>query len=563
MSPGYRRAALVLAGVMVAASGVGLAGQVETAPAPSKVEGKLKIFDGKAKIIVVNGYSTSFLWPYMLQRKLDRHFDGRRVITVRPATRAGAPIAKWMDAQTGKPKPAWRQVRTALKAGAKGAVRIALAQQSLQGSFGDRSAGIRGADDAERIAAGADVLARYARLLRADGAELVFIATHIYKQPMEPAIGNERLALAELVKRKPPGVAAGPDVWEPTRKLYPKAFGGDKVHPNSIGSEVMAQKWFECLLAHDGLAVPAWSRAEMAKAIASAPQSTRALLRQLRGAGRRRALPTGVQVHRDVEYAQVGDVKLLLDVYVPAEPAGPLPAVVWVHGGGWRGGDKRGCPAVNMTAGGYVIASINYRLSDVAIFPAQIQDCKAAIRHLRANADKYRIDPKRIGAWGPSAGGHLVALLGTSGGAAKLEGEGGNADQSSRVQAVCDWFGPTDLTKLTFPAGSPYRRHNPVTLLLGGPASEKRQLADMANPVRYVSKDDPPFLIMHGDRDAAVPISQSVLLHEALKKAGVETTLYVVKGGGHGFGGPAIGAMVAGFFDKHLKPRSPAGEKSK
>lgn len=236
--------------------------------------GKFKLFDGKPKTFVVNGYSTSFHWPKILQRKLDRHF-GKRVIEVRSATKGGTPIAKWIDVATGKPKEAWiKIVRPALERRG-GAPVIVLAQQSLQWALGDRRAGIRNAQDTEQIRRGADALEKYARLMRKDGADLVFIAMHIYKKPMEPEIGNERLALAALLKRKVPGVAAGPDAWTPTSKLWPQAFARDKVHPNQMGAEVMAQCWFETVLAYNGLAVPAWSRDEMQKAIRTAPQTGR------------------------------------------------------------------------------------------------------------------------------------------------------------------------------------------------------------------------------------------------------------------------------------------------
>ena len=269
-----------------------------------------------------------------------------------------------------------------------------------------------------------------------------------------------------------------------------------------------------------------------------------------------RRLPEGVKAHRDLEYAKAGEQALLLDLYVPENAPKPLPVVVWIHGGGWRGGDKRNCRSLRMTARGYAAASVNYRLSQDATFPAQIHDCKAAIRYLRANAAKYGLDPKRIGVWGSSAGGHLVALLGTSGDVKQLEGKLGNQDQSSRVQAVCDWFGPTDLASLGGRAIPGWRR-NPVALLLGGPPAEKKDLAEQGSPITHVTKDDPPFLIMHGDRDRVVPTAQSQLLHDALKAAGVASTLQVVEGAGHGFGGAEIDKAVQDFFDKHLKKAKP------
>ena len=229
------------------------------------------VLDETPKVFVVNGYSTSFQWPRIFQRKLDRYF-GRRVIEVKSATKGGTPIAKWMNAQTGEPLKPWTDVLRPALAASDERPRIVLAQQSLQWAFGGRSDGIRTGDDRKRIGQGADVIQRYAEGMLKDGAQEVFIAMHIYKHPMEPEIGNERLAIAEFLKRKIAGVHAGPDVWEPTKKLYPKAFAQDLVHPNGVGAEVMAQKWFETLLEHDGLEVPEWSREQMQQAIGSDPK---------------------------------------------------------------------------------------------------------------------------------------------------------------------------------------------------------------------------------------------------------------------------------------------------
>ncbi len=227
----------------------------------------MKIFSGRPRLVVVNGYSTSFKWPGILQRKLDKYFDGKRVLEVKRATKGGTPIAKWMDVKTGKPRKPWQRIVVpALKAkGDRPAV--VLCQQSLQWAFGRQREGITGKDDTLRIKQGADILEKYVRLLQADGADMVFVAMHIYKKPMEPEIGNERLALAELTKRKIPNFYPGPDVWEPTKELYPKAFAKDRMHPNLIGAEVMAQLWFETLLACDGLKAPKWSGEEMLKAV--------------------------------------------------------------------------------------------------------------------------------------------------------------------------------------------------------------------------------------------------------------------------------------------------------
>jgi len=159
--------------------------------------------------------------------------------------------------------------------------------------------------------------------------------------------------------------------------------------------------------------------------------------------------------------------------------------------------------------------------------------------------------------WGSSAGGHLAALLGTSGGVPELEGEvGGNLDRSSRVQAVCDFFGPADLLAILEPGAWPSHGSptSPESLLLGGPVAERVKLARLASPVTHASPDDPPFLLVHGDRDPMVPLDQSERLHRALTAAGVDSTLYVVRGAGHGFRDPAVDALVRWFFDRHLRP---------
>jgi len=275
-----------------------------------------------------------------------------------------------------------------------------------------------------------------------------------------------------------------------------------------------------------------------------------------------RALPGGLEEIRDVVFGKGGERSLKLNIIRPRErPAEPMPVVVWIHGGAWRAGSKEGRQTLALAQRGYFTASIEYRLSQEAIFPAQIEDCKCAIRWLRAHAKEHGIDPERIGVWGSSAGGHLVALLGTSGGVAELEGKGGWQEQSSRVQAVCDFFGPTDFTRM-MEGGSTmdhYAATSPESLLIGGPVLENKDKCAKANPIIYVTADDPPFLVVHGEQDRTVPITQSELLHDALRKAKVEATFVRVKRGGHGFGGDtdpspqAIQTMVAEFFDKHLR----------
>lgn len=262
-------------------------------------------------------------------------------------------------------------------------------------------------------------------------------------------------------------------------------------------------------------------------------------------------------IFRNIEYIPEGHERNKLDLYLPKNTPGskPLPLIVWVHGGAWQGGNKNRCPALRFLKKGYAVASINYRLSQHAIFPAQIEDCKAAIRCLRANAEKYNLDAKHIGVWGSSAGGHLVALLGTTGDVKKID-KGPNLKFPSNVQAVCDFFGPTDFTQIgKFPSNLAHDApDSPEAKLLGGPIHENKKACQNANPITYITKDDPPFLIVHGDKDMIVPHNQSQLLYDALKQTKVKVKFHTVKEGGHGFRDPEVDKMVNEFFKKHLKP---------
>jgi acetyl esterase/lipase len=265
--------------------------------------------------------------------------------------------------------------------------------------------------------------------------------------------------------------------------------------------------------------------------------------------------PPGVKALRNLEYGRVGDRAMLLDLYLPEKNDRKLPLIIWIHGGAWMAGSKDSpSPALRFTAEGYAVAQVGYRFSQEAKFPAQIHDCKAAVRWLRANAEQYGLDTNRFVAWGASAGGHLVALLGTSGGSAELEGTVNNLKTSSRVQAVVDWFGPTDFLHIGEPESD--LKHNapdsPESKLIGAPLLENKELAAKASPITYISKDAPPFLIMHGDRDRTVPFDQSERFYQALKKAGVDATLVPMKGAGHGFGGPNAIEPVREFL-KRLK----------
>jgi acetyl esterase/lipase len=267
-------------------------------------------------------------------------------------------------------------------------------------------------------------------------------------------------------------------------------------------------------------------------------------------------LPDSVELLRDVEFGTGGNRPLKMHILRPKTPArDAMPVLVWIHGGGWQKGSKdSGIPRLAAFAErGYFCASAEYRLSDEAIFPAQIEDCKCAIRFLRAKAKQFKIDPDRIGVWGSSAGGHLVALLGTSDYVRELEGKGGWAEYPSRVNAVCDFCGPSDFFKIV---GNSDGAKGPVGKLLGGAPATKADLAKLASPVTHVAKNAPPFLIVHGDKDTLVPLEQAKILHEALKKAGVPATLHIAEGQGHGLGGPDVNRAVQEFFDKQFKVTS-------
>jgi acetyl esterase/lipase len=262
--------------------------------------------------------------------------------------------------------------------------------------------------------------------------------------------------------------------------------------------------------------------------------------------------PADMRVMRDVEYARApGEIPLRLDLYLPKSDK-PLPLVIFVHGGGWRAGDKSSAgPVMAVLGHGYALASINYRLTDVAPFPAQIHDCKAAVRFLRAHADDFNLDAKHFAAWGSSAGGHLVALLGTSGDVAELEGDLGNSEVSSRVQAVIDCWGPADF----FTIGNNPNGTSATGKLLGGPPAEKKDLARLASPVTHVTPDDPPFLIAHGTRDPLVPVAQGQAMHDALQKANVASEL-ILTDAGHGWAAaPPMDKAIA-FLDRHLKSQN-------
>lgn len=292
--------------------------------------------------------------------------------------------------------------------------------------------------------------------------------------------------------------------------------------------------------------------------------------------------------HPGLAYATVGGRPLLLDLYLPASGTEPYPVVVWIHGGGWTGGSRFPAGlAQPLTNAGFAVASVDYRLTSQAglygtepvTFPAQIHDCKGAIRWLRAHAGEYGLDRSRFGAWGSSAGGHLAALVGTSGGAAAIEGTiGGFPGFTSRVQACADYFGPTDLLNMsldvTTPPGSNIDHdapNSPESRLIGWddpgqgigdirenlnnpmePYPSLVELCDQANPITFVDPADPPFFIAHGTMDPVVPLNQSTRLATTLTSAGVFCDYRQIAGAGHGGLGSDTEQAVLAFFEARL-----------
>lgn len=276
-------------------------------------------------------------------------------------------------------------------------------------------------------------------------------------------------------------------------------------------------------------------------------------------------LPAGIKMEKDIAYIADGDEAQQLDLYLPEKAADkPLPLIVHIHGGGWRGGSKFPCPVTSMALKGYAVASIEYRFSQKAVFPAQIQDCQAALRWLRAHSQQYHFDADHVGVIGASAGGHLSALVGTAGGKNLFPKIGGNEEQSERVQAVCDIFGPADFSTVVQQAAEDKNAKNifqfntpsdPYSSLIGTKLDDKPK-ADAVSPIHHVSADNPPFLILHGTHDALVPYAQSEQFAAALKEKGVPVWLQKLPGSGHGgpaFGKPAVQQLTQNFFDKYLK----------
>ncbi len=274
---------------------------------------------------------------------------------------------------------------------------------------------------------------------------------------------------------------------------------------------------------------------------------------------------------KNVSYASDTLTGHRMDIYLPANDAATHPVIVVIAGSAWFGNDTKqrafdviGTPLLRA---GYAVVAINHRSSREATFPAQINDVKAAVRYIRAHAAKYRLNTYKIGIAGDSSGGHLSAMMGTSRNADEhtigayshsLEGDIGEyPDARSSVQAVVDWYGPTTFQQMDG-CGSEMNHDaadSPESIVIGGAIQENDELSALADPITYIDSTDPPFLILHGDKDPLVPHCQSELLYEALQSAGVESRLVIVPGGGHGPGmwiEKYTDQMVA-FFDTHLR----------
>lgn len=273
--------------------------------------------------------------------------------------------------------------------------------------------------------------------------------------------------------------------------------------------------------------------------------------------------PEGVRIIRDWTYATRDGEALSLDLYLPDDQDRPLPIVIWLHGGGWMFGSHDGCPLAPLAKRGYVVASVGYRLSDRSprtAFPAQLHDCKSAVRWLRKNAWRFGGDGERIGAWGVSAGAHLAALLGTTADEPTLEGMLGETGASSRVQAVVSLFAPTDLLALERSDEDHWRVKLVSLGLLDGRPSERPQLARSASPALHADHDSAPFLLFHGRDDTMVPVEQSERLHAALTAAGAPSTLVLYDHLSHSDAAlrlPEVLAAAHTFLDVHLQ-RVPA-----
>ena len=267
------------------------------------------------------------------------------------------------------------------------------------------------------------------------------------------------------------------------------------------------------------------------------------------------AIPDDILFERNLEYANPDSQHLQLNLARPKAATRPLPAILCIHGGGFRGGTREGYDAfcIKLAQHGFVAATVSYRLAPKYQFPAAIYDVKAAVRWLRGNASKFQIDPARIGATGGSAGGHLAQFLGVTAGIKEFEGDEGNLDQSSSVNCVVNQYGPSDFTQSY---GKSVDAAEVLPLFLGGDLASQRLRHIRASPLYWVTPSAAPTLLLHGTEDKYVAHEQAVWMHERLLACGVEVELLSLQGAGHGFKGAdaekAEKALIE-FFDKHLK----------
>lgn len=269
-------------------------------------------------------------------------------------------------------------------------------------------------------------------------------------------------------------------------------------------------------------------------------------------------VPANVQADLDVEYSRVGG-PVQMDIFRPAGAGGVNPTVLAIHGGGFRAGKRTSYHplCIKLALRGYTCATMSYRLAPRNQFPAPVEDAKAAVRFLRANVKKYGVDPAHIGVTGGSAGGYLALMVGLTGPLKIFEGSGPNLEQSSAVQAVVDFYGPTDFTQSY---GKSVDAHEVLPLFLGGDLAHNRQEHVVSSPLYYVTPMAPPILAVHGTKDNYVAYEQSLWLMSKLASAGVEAELETLTGAGHGFKGAdaeRAEARLFAFFDKHLKPEMP------
>jgi acetyl esterase/lipase len=265
------------------------------------------------------------------------------------------------------------------------------------------------------------------------------------------------------------------------------------------------------------------------------------------------AEPVEVEIQKNVIYGTDAGEDLLLDLAIPKGLDHAVPGIVWIHGGAWQGGSKNEFESLirDSARAGYVAISISYRLAPKHIFPAQVEDSKCAVRWFRANAERLHLDPNRIGVVGSSAGAHLAMMLGAADSGDGLEGSGGSAEASSRVQAVVSFAGPTNLLS-EYPNAS----KGLVATFLGGPVADRQDAAKRASPITYVNAGDPPMLLIQGTKDPLVPYEQAFQMAEALTKVGTPGRVELLLGEGHGWPKEHERVMAAtyAFLARYLKP---------